>query len=99
MCQNNRCSSCIYGCKNEVPESKNCVNYEQGLSLEELNDEIRNQNVNLKRLCKSHYLQYGKMKDMLSGKMDMHFKYRYFLMKRLEEKTIYIDYLSEVVNG
>lgn len=101
MCKNAQCAICIYGCKDMTKADIPCENLTLGLTLEEILEEIKNQNVNLRRLAKQYYLKYPKLMDMLHGKMDMHYKYRVAIMNRLQENPEYEKYYErfEVEDG
>lgn len=88
------CLSCINDCK-RVSNIKECENFSLGTTLSEFKDEIRNQNVNLKRLCKENGLKYWVLMQMLNGKREFTYKYRMILEGRLTEKEEYLPYLEE----
>jgi hypothetical protein len=94
MCKSDKCSVCIYGCKDMLEVDDSCDNYEVGLSVQELNHVIREYNIDLKKLCSQYYLKYTKMRQMLSCKMDLHYKYRHALMNRINEKTEFLPYVE-----
>lgn len=78
-------------CRNACPDLEfnltgACIHYKERMSLREINEQIRKQNINVKRLCSEFNLKYFKMKDMLNNKMIMKFKYYKPLEKRICEK-------------
>lgn len=101
MCKSAQCTICIFGCKDIIASDIPCSNLTIGMTIEEINAEIREQNVDLRRFAKQYYLKYPKLMDMLHEKMEMHYKYRVALMDRLKENLEYEKYYErfEVEDG
>lgn len=89
------CDICIHNCKQNKNE---CDNYEPMVDkeeLEELNYEIRRQNLNIKRFCKKENLKLFVLKDMINGKIPFTYKYLYKINLRLNEKDEWIRYIDK----
>lgn len=99
MKSNAQCSMCIFGCKNEIPNDIPCKNLTLGMTVEEINHELKEQNVNLRRLANQYYLKYPKLIEMLNGKLEMHYKYRVALMNRLKENSEFDEYYARFEDG
>jgi hypothetical protein len=80
---NRQCQNCIYDCKNAVDENVNCNNKNTGLDINEINRLLREENVNLSRLCDNYSLKLYIMLDMLRGNRFLQLKYYTCLMDRL----------------
>ena len=89
----NLCMSCAFDCKRSR-DINECENYSEMISIKELNKMIREQNVNLKRLCKSNNLKYYMMINYLKCKFPMKYKYYKILFDRLHEREEYEQYLE-----
>ena len=87
------CLCCENDCKSKT-YMEECQNYVEAISLNDINEMIKDQNTNIRRLCKENNLKYHIMTDMLKGKRVMKFKYRYFLEQILLEKEEFIPYLD-----
>lgn len=92
-----QCLSCKHGCISfEFILNGECNNYEHRISLKEIKDEIREQNINIRKLCKDNNLKYWVMMDMLRNKLALSFRYYSALEDRIFEKDEYIKYHREV---
>lgn len=82
-----QCLTCANACSDlEYNLTGTCNNYKKRMSLREIKEEIKNQNINVRKLCKKNNLKYFKMLDMLKNKMIMKFKYYKALENRILEK-------------
>jgi hypothetical protein len=92
-----RCRICINDCKNYKNNDDLCDNYIQGKSMAEYLSLIREENINIKRLCKENkfnkQLDSKLMWQMLKGKMCMLYKYRMILENHLYEDE-WIDFVE-----
>ena len=95
-----KCNGCCAICVNDCKEQgkQRCVNFRKSVSNRDYWKQIRQQNVNLKKICKKNSLKYGKMLDMLNGKIDFKYKYHVALENRLYEKELYIPYLEGFID-
>lgn len=99
-CKDLICLSCKNGCISfEFVLNGKCEHYVQRMSLNELNEEIRVQNINIRRLCKDYGLKYGVMQDMLKNKIALSFKYYHILEMRIMENSEYDTYIERFSNG
>jgi hypothetical protein len=96
------CYACIHDCKEIEPITK-CENFIKGYTRQQYSAMIREDNVDVKRLCDKKRLSYNYMMRMLNGKMHLKYKYRLALNSRLGEVEEYLPYVDkferEVVNG
>lgn len=90
------CFSCKHDCKRKININE-CVNYARAIDLHEYNQMIKNQNTNIRRLCKENNLKYHIMLSMLKGKQVFKYKYREILERRLFEKEEYLPYIDKDV--
>lgn len=91
------CDYCL-DCENDCKRKSNvteCINYNKGYTIDEYNEMIREQNVNIRRLCKENNLKLYIMLDMLKGQKIFKYKYRKILESRILEKNIWIKYMEE----
>ena len=89
-----KCMTCIHDCK--VHEDiKTCVNHVEMISLDEINEMVREQNVNIRRFCKDNDLKYYILMDMLKGKKNFKYKYYYLVIDRLKERSDYLPYIDD----
>lgn len=104
------CLTCMNKCKNKYVGTNICSNRIEApteFKLEELNKEIRLQNVNLKRLCSKGYkignkiykLNYKLLRKMIEGKSEFEYKYWTILNSRLEEDSWVVDFLRSNPTG
>ncbi len=93
----NYCISCKHDCKRKININE-CVNYTKAITLDEYRKMIREQNANIRRLCKENNLKYYIMSKMLKGKTPMKFKYATILDEHLFEKEEYLPYIDEGVS-
>jgi len=94
-----QCLSCRNSCVDmEFNVTGTCIHYKKRMSLREINRETKEQNINIRKLCKKCNLKYYKMKDMLQNKMIMKFKYYIALENRILEREEYAKYM-EVFDG
>lgn len=97
---NPRCLKCANTCLNvcNMFNDNSCDNFRERYSLNKLNEQLKIQNVDLRRLCKDNGLKYKYMMDMLNGKIHMKFKYYACLEDRLceDEFDEYITRFDEV---
>ena len=97
----NLCLTCINDCKLKK-NIKECINFKKGFSTFEYWELIKDQNINLRKLCDKKGLKLNMMLDMLNDKKHLTYKYRYFLDDRIFEKEEYLKYIekfSEVIYG
>ena len=94
----NLCFSCKFGCKS-VDIIEHCQNYSRGFSRFEYLDFIRENKVNLRKLCDKNNLSLNKMMDMLNGRLVMHYKYAYHIDSIIFEKTEYIKDIERFEHG
>lgn len=93
-----KCLTCINDCKNFKANDEQCENYKLGKSMSEYLSLIREENINIKRLCREN--KFGKqldsklMWDMLKGKIYMLYKYRMILEERLYESDEWLVFLD-----
>lgn len=85
------CYNCRMDCKKKE-EITQCKNFEKGLSSKEYWKLIKQENINLKRLCNDNQLSLNTIYKMLNNKMHWTYKYRYFLEKRLFINEQYEEY-------
>lgn len=90
------CLSCRHDCKRKSNINE-CVNYTKAITLDEYKEMIREQNTNIRRLCKDKNLKYYIMLDILKGKMPMKFKYAAILDEHLFEKNEFLPYVDKGV--
>lgn len=93
---NMQCLSCCNSCNNFLNNDGKCEHYKQRMSLEVLNDEIKIQNINLKKLCKNNSLDYSFLIKGLKGKKQLPFRYYKILENRITEIPEYIPYLEDM---
>lgn len=95
------CLSCRMGCIDLEFSLNNgvCEHYSHRLSLDEINKEIRWQNIDVKRICKENNLKYGIMKDMLRNRIAISYKYYLILEMRIMEKREYDIYVERFSDG
>jgi hypothetical protein len=97
MDTNPLCKTCQNDCKNHIKDNNSCEHYVKGRSMSEYLQLIREENINIKRLCKEN--RFGKQLDsklmwkMLKGKIDMLYKYRIILENHLYEDE-WIDFVE-----
>lgn len=96
MCD--KCYSCIHDCKQQEP-IEICENFVKGYNRHEYIQMIRDENVDLKKLCNKHGLSYNYMMKMLDGKIHMKHKYRMVLNSRLGELEEYLPYVDKFNSG
>lgn len=95
-----QCLSCKHGCPDfEFVLTGNCTHYEHRMSLKEINEEIRFQGINLRKLCKNYNLKYYIMQDMLKNKLVLSFKYYHILELAINENLEYNKYVERFNNG
>lgn len=95
-CKHAECLTCKHGCMDfEYILNGKCTHYSKRMTLREINREIRVQNINLQKLCKTHNLKYGKMKDMLNNKLALSYKYYIALENRIFEVELYNEYVDK----
>jgi hypothetical protein len=88
-----KCLTCKNGCQSfEFIINGNCENYKERITLNEINREIRIQNINIRKLCKDNNLKYYIMVDMLKNKIVLSYKYYIALENRIFEKEEYLKY-------
>lgn len=98
--KNIQCISCAMGCVDfEFTLNGSCQHYKHRMSLNEINEEIRIQNINIRRLCKEFGLKYNIMQDMLKNKLALSFKYYHILEMRIMEDAEYNTYIERFNNG
>ena len=98
--KNIQCLSCQYSCKDvEFTLNGGCKNYKHRMSLSEINEEIKIQSINIRRLCKEYGLKYNIMQDMLKNKLALSFKYYHIIEMRIMEKNEYDIYVERFENG
>lgn len=97
-----KCFSCIHDCKQQQP-IEYCENFKQGYTRKEYLQMIREDNIDLKRLCDKHRVSYNFMMKMLNGEKHLAYKYRMILNSRLGELEEYLPYVDrfeeEFANG
>lgn len=96
------CSLC-YTCKNDCKkksELRECEFYTKGYTRKEYLELIREQNLNIKKLCDKTGIGRNTLFKMLNGKLPLTYKYRYFLDLAIFEKEEWIQYYErfEVVD-
>ena len=89
-----RCYGCQNDCKSIDPVYK-CPHFKQGYTISQYKAMIREDNINLKKLCDKHGLCYNTMMKMLSGKWNITFKYRKCLDEALFEKEEYCHFMEK----
>lgn len=89
-----KCYACVHDCKQQQP-IEYCDNFKQGYTRKEYAAMIREQNVDLKKLCDKKRLSYNFMMKMLEGRIHFKFKYRAALNSRLFEKEEYLPYIDK----
>lgn len=80
---NDQCRNCMYDCKNEVNVDIECVNKKTRPDINEISEMLKEENVNLNRLCNDYNLKLYILMDMLRGNKDLSYKYYTCLMDRL----------------
>jgi len=96
---NKLCFNCVNDCKSQENFTQ-CINFKKGLSAVEYWKLIKEQNINLRKLCDKNNLKLNIMLDMLNNQIHFTYKYRYVLKLALYEKEeylMYIDKFSEVI--
>jgi len=95
-----QCLSCAMGCVDfEFTLIGSCTHYKHRMSLKEINDEIRFQGINLRKLCKNYNLKFYIMQDMLKNKLVLSFKYYHILELTINENMEYNKYVERFNNG
>lgn len=94
--KNGQCLMCANSCKDvEFNLTGECKNFTHRMSLNDIKEEIQIQQINVRRLCKNKKLKYGKMVDMLNGKIHLSFKYYKYLEERILEKDEFLEYIGK----
>lgn len=97
---NKMCYNCQNDCKRMVNNpSSNCVNFVKGYSSAEYWDIIRQDGINLKKLCEKKKLSLNMMYKMLNNKIHFTYKYRVALDSRIHEKHEYDEYIVMFENN
>lgn len=94
----NLCYECKYSCK-ETAIIEECINYSKGYTRFEYLDFIKEQNINVKKLCTRNGLSYNIMMNMLNGRTLLNYKYTYYLDSAIFEKTEYLKDIERFANG
>ena len=71
----NICTLCIHDCNVEDEYFNNCPNFEEGLTCEQYWLLLKENNVNVKRMCDTYGLKRNYLYKMLNGKTRMKYKY------------------------
>jgi hypothetical protein len=91
-----QCLTCKYGCISfEFLLNGRCNNYSKRMSLRVIWDEIRGQNIHLRKLCNKNGLSYNTMMKMLNNKLALSYRYYFALEQRIMEKNEYIRLLED----
>jgi len=99
-CKNNKCLTCKHGCIDfEYILNGHCEHYSKRMTLNEIVREIKVQNINLRKLCADNGLKFGKMKEMLSNKLALSYRYYFALEKRILEVEEYVKYMERFADG
>jgi len=88
--KNPNCINCQFDCPDFV--SGDCENYKVGRNINEYVEIIRNENVNLHRLCDKFSLKHSVLIESLKNKRRLNFKYRSALENYLYESNEWIDW-------
>lgn len=93
-----KCYACVHsGCK-QVEPLDYCENFKKGYSKSEYKQFIREQNLNLKKICDRHNLSYNYLMKMLNGKINFSYRYRVMLDSVIFEKEEYLPYIDKFEN-
>lgn len=77
-----------------------CVNFEEAMTLDEIHEIIKEENIDLRVLCEQYGLKYKIMRQMIKGNMMFDFRYYTCLLARafeVEEFEKYVDRFNEEV--
>jgi hypothetical protein len=77
------CVDCMYDCKNEIEPNKDCINKKVRMELNEIITLLKEENVNMKKLCDSYGLKLYILIEMLRGNLILNFKYYTAILDRL----------------
>ena len=91
---NQLCYLCKMDCKEEFPMTT-CEFYEKGLTCAEYWRFIKENNVNLRKLCDKYGVKLTILLNMLEGRQNFSYKYRKILDTRVYELQTYEAYLEE----
>ena len=91
---NENCINCKYDCKNECDLKCNDKRYRE--SVNEIIDLLKENNVNLLRLCEDYGLKLNILLEMLQGNMILNYKYYTVINSRIEEYDSWTPYLEGV---
>ena len=83
----NICTTCIHDCNLEDEDFNECVNFEKGYTCEEYWNLLKDNNVNLKKMCKDYKLKLSFLYKMLNGKMRMKYKYAISIFQCIDKRT------------
>ena len=92
------CYACQENCKQLEPIEK-CEFFKRGLTRHEYLNYIRQDNINVRKLCDKAGLSYNVMMRMLNGSLQFKYSYRYALDERVYEKQEYLPYIEKWDSG
>lgn len=92
------CYACSHDCVQVEPKT-NCEHFKKGFTRQEYLTWIREDNVNLKKLCDKNGLSYNVLMRMLKGSLHFKYSYRVALNGRLFEKEEYLPYVDKFNSG
>ena len=82
----NFCTRCINDCVIEDDYSE-CPNFVEGLTPHEYWTLLKDNNVNLKKMCKDYKLKLSFLYDMLNGKTRMKYKYAISIFQCINKRN------------
>lgn len=80
---NEQCRDCMYDCKNEVNADIKCVNRKIRPDINEISEMLKEENVNLNKLCEIYNLKLYILMDMLRSNKILSYKYFLCIYDRL----------------
>ena len=83
----NFCIQCINDCFIDELDSSECPNFVEGLTPHEYWTLLKDNNVNLKKMCKDYKLKLSFLYKMLNGKMRMKYKYAISIFQCIDKRT------------
>lgn len=89
----NLCFNCINSCK-EQTDIQNCIHYKKMLNRFEYMSIIKENNINVKKLCNSYNISYNIMMNMLHGRQLFNYKYATVLNNAVYEVEEFIKYYA-----
>jgi hypothetical protein len=97
---NLQCQNCIHDCKNEVDNYNKCVNKKDAkYSLNEIIELLKDENINLLKLCNDNSLKLNILIEMLRSNKILSYKYYTVIMNRIGLVKNELEINSEYQQG